>query len=264
MITERDTAYFISDAHLGADSRRPEQGEEHILAFFGRIRDHATHLFILGDLFDFWIEYAHAIRPRYFPVLHGLKTLADAGVSIHCLAGNHDFALGPFIEHTIGIRLHGNHSDIVVQEKMVHLYHGDGVRRAVVGYRVLRGLLRNRVLQWLYKLLHPDIGVPLGMWVSGLSRHFHVDKLTEEARREYLMYAQRYLDKDHDIVVYGHTHVPGIWTSDGKVCCNTGDWTRHYTYATMKAGVMTLWRYIPGQSPLEIKPYPPKYDASAS
>ncbi len=50
--------YFLSDFHLGA----PDHGtslirEKHIVKFLDEIKKDASHIFILGDLFDFWYEY---------------------------------------------------------------------------------------------------------------------------------------------------------------------------------------------------------------
>ena len=76
----KDTAYFISDAHLGIDI--PDCGErgDILHKFLREIAPRAEHLFIVGDLFDFWIEYRNAVRPDYFPTLHALYNLADVAL----------------------------------------------------------------------------------------------------------------------------------------------------------------------------------------
>ncbi len=191
----KKTAYFISDAHLGIHLKNCEQREEYLISFLHEIRENASHLFIVGDLFDFWIEYKHAIRPIYFSILHEFRQLIEMGVEIHYLAGNHDFALGPFLEETVGINIHPQYLNITVQGKNLYLRHGDGVLRNDNGYRFWRALLRNPVCQVLYKLLHPNFGVPFASLFSGSSRFLNPNILSEKRKKEYIQTAQNYLNK---------------------------------------------------------------------
>jgi len=254
----KEIAYFISDAHLGIQLKGCEEREKHLVSFLQEIRNSASHLFIVGDLFDFWIEYKHAIRPEYFSILHELKQLIDNGVSVSYLAGNHDFALGSFLKQTIGLNISPAHLDLTVQGKNIHLCHGDGVLKSDVAYRFWRRVLRNPVNQMVYKLLHPNIGIPFATLFSGSSRYFQLKKYTKEKRMEYLSVAMSYLDKGADIIIMGHTHYPEIYDIGGKTYCNVGEWMRQYTYARLKKGRLSLLQYLPSQSPLEIEPLPVK------
>jgi len=252
MDTRQKPLYFISDAHLGLSIKGCDQREAHLIEFLRCIAATGQGLFILGDLFDFWIEYRRAIRPDYFSVLCELARLVEKGIPIHYLAGNHDFALGPFLEKTVGIQTHDAHYTATLQGKKVYLYHGDGLIRRDVGYRILKKILRNPFNQKLYKFLHPDIGVPLGSLCSGSSRKVTSHFITEDVLQEYRDHARRYLNAGNDIVMFGHTHRPEIRHWDGKTFCNTGEWIKQYTYAKLENGVLSLWRYIPGQNPQEI------------
>ena len=258
----KDTVYFISDAHLGIQLKEGDQREKHLISFLQGIRSSASHLFIVGDLFDFWIEYKHAIRPTYFSVLHQLKLLIDDGVTVYYLAGNHDFALGPFLNHTIGINICSSHLDISLQEKNIHLCHGDGILKSDAAYRFWRSVLRNPINQMVYKLLHPNIGVPFARLFSGSSRYFRLKKYTKEKRMEYLKAAINYLEKGADIIIMAHTHYPEIYDIGGKVYCNVGEWLRQYTYARLKKGKLSLFQYLPSQPPVEIEPLEPLSELS--
>ena len=254
----KDTAYFISDAHLGIQLKESNEREKLLISFFQGIQSSASHLFIVGDLFDFWIEYKHAIRPNYFSVLHQLKLLIDDGVTVYYLAGNHDFALGPFLKNTIGITICPSHLDISLQNKNIHLCHGDGILKTDTGYRFLRSVLRNPFNQMVYKWLHPNIGVPFAHLFSGSSRYFRDKKFTKEKRTQYLKAAISYLEKGADIIILAHTHYPEIYDIGGKIYCNTGEWLRKYSYARLKKGKLSLMQYLPSQPPVEIGPTPVK------
>jgi UDP-2,3-diacylglucosamine hydrolase len=246
-----DAIYIISDAHLGAPFTDAPEWERHCISFFRGIADRASVLYLLGDLFDFWIEYRHAIRPDYFRIVHELKNLVDRGIQVHYFAGNHDFALGPFLTDTVGIKVYPGHEETVLQGKRVHLYHGDGLIRRDVGYRVLKRLLRNPLNQALFKLLPPWIGVPLGSVCSGMSRSIKGD-CSPELRAEYRAAAKSYLDKGNDIVFFAHSHHAEISRWGNKIYCNTGAWMRSYNFATLDGGVVRLWRYRSGLEPEEV------------
>jgi len=253
-IDKEPDAYFVSDAHLGIRLAGYDDRESHLLAFLESLAGRAGRLFILGDLFDFWIEYDRFIRSDYFPTVHVLRKLTESGTDIHYLAGNHDFALGPFLTRHAGVTVHPGHVDLAVQGRRLHLYHGDGLLKADVGYRVMKKVLRNRFNQRLFRLLHPALGLAVASFFSGASRKFLGMLLREWAIEEYRTVALRYLDQGSDIVVFGHTHYPEIRTVGEKCYCNTGEWIRKYTYARMRDGVITLWRHTPAGQDQEVAP----------
>lgn len=250
----KDCAYFISDAHLGIHRAGCEQRQIHLFTFLEQIRDHASHLIIVGDLFDFWIEYKHAIRPVYFPVLHEIRKLVENGTKIMYLAGNHDFALGPFLSAVIGIETFPGHLDLQLQGKHIHLFHGDGLLKSDFVYRLWSKALRNPINQRLFKCIHPDIGIAFATLCSGTSRALNSKRWSDRKLHELRLHAERFLASSSDIVVFGHSHVPEIHESGGKVYCNTGEWMLRYTYAKLQNGSMGLWDFLPGTQPRQIMP----------
>jgi UDP-2,3-diacylglucosamine hydrolase len=247
-----DTLYFVSDAHLGAPFPDAPEWERSFAEFLGSIRESATALYILGDLFDFWIEYRHAIRPDYFRTIHELKNLVDRGVEVNYFAGNHDFALGPFLTDTIGIKVYSGHFRTELQSRKVFLFHGDGLIRKDAGYRILKRLLRNPFNQKVYKLLPPSVGVRLGSFCSGTSRNINEHRMTETILSEYRDRAKSYLDQGSDIVFFAHTHEAELSRWGEKIYCNTGAWMRTFNFATMKNGTVRLWTWRRNQEPVEL------------
>lgn len=240
---KKDTVYFISDAHFGISISGQESREEHFSSFIQDISTSMSKLFIVGDLFDFWIEYKRAIRPDYFNVLYTLKQLTEKKIPVHYLAGNHDFALGTFLKDYLGITIHHGHYETVIQDKKVHLYHGDGLIKSDYGYRILRKILRNPVNQHIYKLLHPNIGVWFATRCSGHSRKYLSGRISEKSVQEYRMHARKYLESGNDIAIFGHTHRAELCDLGCGIYCNTGSWLINYNYASMKNGRISLWAY---------------------
>src|SRR5690348_881531 len=163
---------FISDVHLGAG--RPDADAARgarLISFLDRHAASARELYILGDLFDFWFDYRHAIPKHHVPVLAKLGALVERGVPVTFFGGNHDFWAGPYLRDTFGIRSFDGPATLPIDGRNVALMHGDGLARGDAGYKALKGMLRNPVTMAAYRALHPDFGIPFALWVSRVSRH---------------------------------------------------------------------------------------------
>ena len=247
------TIYIVSDAHIGAPLQDAPIWERELIAFINAIPNSTGALYILGDLFDFWIEYGRAIRADYFNMLHALRKLTERGIAVHYFAGNHDFAFGPFITQTMSMTVHYGHVVAELQGRRIHLYHGDGLIGRDLSYRFLKRLLRNPLIQTLYKLLPANIGIPLVSFCSASSRKASERFMNKNIIDEYRRHALSYLKNGCDIVFFGHSHHAELSKWGEKIYCNTGAWMRHYNYATLTGGEVRLWRYRQADKPLEIQ-----------
>jgi len=221
--------FFFSDAHLGApyfpdDTER--QGK--IVAFLEHVKQHGAGLFIVGDLFDFWFEYKHAIPNRHFAVLFKLHELRQCGVAIDYLAGNHDLWLGDYLQNEVGVNIHHDGVARNLFGYQCFITHGDGSAKRDVGYRVLRRIMRHPVNIFLYRLLPPDIAIPFAKRMSHTSRTYRECDSSWDG--DYRAYAEGKFAEGYDVVVMGHTHRPRFEREDGKALVNLGDWIQHFTY----------------------------------
>lgn len=225
-------AYFISDVHLATEhSAEEEQKQERLTLFFNKIRSDATHLFIVGDFFDFWFEYKYVIPKAYFPFLYALKELSKSGVEIHYLAGNHDFALGSFLDEYIGIKTWPEDNAMELDGKRFYLFHGDGVAKNDGPYRMLRRILRNSFNQKLFRWLHPDVGIPFARFASGTSRSYTNQNNHLRDESDYIEFARRKFAEGFNYVLMGHRHNPLEHEENGHKYINLGDWLHNFTYA---------------------------------
>ena len=165
--------YIFSDVHLGADDDDTEAAKlAKIGLLFERVKADGDRLIVLGDLFDFWFEYKHAIPKEHHRVLFMMTELIERGIKIDYVSGNHDFWLGDFFSTQMQISLHRDFLDLDYDGRRLHLIHGDGLARADRGYRFLKRILRNPLNIWLYRKLPPDWAIPLARKVSGSSRNY--------------------------------------------------------------------------------------------
>lgn len=250
-------AYFISDAHLGINLAGYESREDDLIGFLNTVVSEADHLFIVGDLFDFWIEYKTTIRSCYFKILNALANLRNSGTDITYITGNHDFAVKSFLVDTLGIKVVHDHYSIRYQNKLLHFFHGDGIIAKDSGYRILRKILRNPLNQKLYQMLHPDFAIWLAELFSGSSRKYLADRLTESKIDEYKAAALQMLNNGDDLVIFGHTHRAQLWQMpNGKSFLNPGEWIKKYTYGTLAEGIPHIYRYISPYVSQEIEAKP--------
>jgi UDP-2,3-diacylglucosamine hydrolase len=231
-----EVAYFFADAHLGTESVALEAHREARLRDFLRaVSERATRLYIMGDLFDFWFEYRTAIPRRFFEILGTLRDVRDMGVQITYLAGNHDFWLGTFMTETLGIHFHDGALPLTLQGRRLWLHHGDGLVGGDIGYRLLKKVLRNPMSNFLYRCIHPDLGIPFAHYVSRWSRRTrgHLPLSTERLVRE--IAAPRFAE-GYDAVLIGHFHRPYELRENGRDFVVLGDWIDDFSYAVLEDG----------------------------
>ncbi len=232
--------YFISDVHLG--EKAPDEEKErvlHFLSFLKSIESKADKIFFVGDLFDFWFEYKYVIPKRYFSVLHQLKNFAEKNIEMHYLTGNHDFWLGEFFTKEMGITIHENDWSGVIDGKKFYLFHGDGVAKKDVWYRFLKRILRNKTNIKLYRLLHPDLGIPFARLVSGSSR-LYTNQINLNDNDDYIEFAKTKLKEGFDYVIMGHRHTPMEIEENGRKYINLGDWLVNFSYAVFDGQKLKL------------------------
>jgi len=233
--------YFISDVHLGHDSVSEERAKlEKLEAFFKLVASDGEHLYILGDLFDFWFEYKHAIPKDHLKVLFLLSQLVESGVKLSYITGNHDFWLGDMLTRHLDVEIFRDAAEVSHYDKKIYLIHGDGLAKADSSYRVLKRVMRNRFNIFLYRQIPPDIGIPFAKWCSRKSRERSSGLPKDSFVQEYRDYAEKVLANGYDCVMIGHTHHPERVEFKSGVYINTGDWYEHFTYAVLRDGRFEL------------------------
>lgn len=244
------STYFLSDLHLGApyfpDSH---EAERRVVAFLDHIKDDAEAIYLLGDILDYWYEYRYVV-PRGFVRFFGkLAELADSGVRIVWMIGNHDIWISDYLPKELGIEV----VDGVLRERIngleFLLTHGDGVGKLKPSFRFLRGLFRNKVCQKAFSAIHPRWTVPFAYnWsrhsrMKGESRGIPDEKLLENLRAFTVAYHKEHPEVDY--FVYGHVHVLSREEVDeGCEMIVLGEWIHTFSYAVLQGKRLDLlkWR----------------------
>ena len=234
--SENKKIYFASDQHLGAPTPKASlPREKKFVAWLDTIKEDAGTIFLLGDLFDFWFEYKTVVPKGFVRVLGKLAELKDAGIDIYFFVGNHDLWMRDYFQKELNIPIFHKPQEFEINGKIFLIGHGDGLGPSDHGYKRMKKVFTFPFFKWLFRWLHPDIGVRLGHYFSVKNKLISGD---EDARflgeeNEWLaLYCRRKLtEKHYDFFIFGHRHLPlEIELNNNSTYINLGDWIQYFTY----------------------------------
>lgn len=196
--------YAISDLHLS-----PQHPT--LLAAFQRLclklPQSTQSLWILGDLFDFWIG-DDAPNPAADGVIKALHSLHSKGIQTHFIPGNRDFLLGAQFAQSAHITLHPEGKLMVVNGRPTWFIHGDHLCIDDQPYIEFRNMVRNPT--WQQGFLSKPVSERIAMAekarsVSATENAQKADDIMDVNRDFTLEQTQRHGAID---LLHGHTHRP--------------------------------------------------------
>jgi UDP-2,3-diacylglucosamine hydrolase len=248
-LTDVKKVYFASDQHFGAPTAEKSfPREQKFVAWLDEIKHDADALFLLGDLFDFWFEYKTVVPKGFVRVLGKLAEIRDSGIPIYFFVGNHDLWMYDYFEKELNIPVYHKPKHFIINNKEFFIGHGDGLGPGDKGYKRMKKVFTNPFSKWIFRWLHPDIGVRLAQYLSVknklISGKEDVKYLGEE--NEWLVhYAKKKLESKHyDFFIFGHRHLPlEIILKDQSRYFNLGDWIGYFSYGVFDGTNFELKRY---------------------
>jgi UDP-2,3-diacylglucosamine hydrolase len=241
-----DRVIFLADVHLGLPGDTSARMDR-FAAFLRWIHGKAAHLYIVGDLFDFWFEYRRVVPNTAPQVLCELYHLIRSGMKITLLAGNHDYWFGPYLRESIGLETFPDEVGITCQGRHVLIHHGDGLYPRDYGYRLLKKILRHPVSIGLFGLIHPDLAHRIASFTSKTSRQYLAPPpgRDEHYAELFRRIADEKLKQGYDAVIYGHSHVRLLEKRERGTLILLGDWINYSTYAVLENGQFSLQEWNP-------------------
>ncbi|MBC6610539.1 UDP-2,3-diacylglucosamine diphosphatase [Hymenobacter sp. BT507] len=240
--------YFASDFHLGTPTAASSLARERkIVRWLDEVAADAAAIYLLGDIFDFWFEYRHAI-PRGFIRLQGkLAELTDAGIPIIFFTGNHDMWMFDYFTQELGIPIYRHPVSQRIGGHEFHMGHGDGLGPKDYVYKVLKRVFASPVSQWLFARIHPNLGIGIA---NGWSRRSRIQNTKVEevyqGDAEWLLQYCRELEPQHhhEYYIFGHRHLPlDVEVAPGSRYLNLGEWVNFCSYAVYDGENLVL-RYF--------------------
>jgi UDP-2,3-diacylglucosamine hydrolase len=246
----RTKIYFASDFHLGVPNpEKSREREKRIINWLDEISEDALEIYLVGDLFDFWYEYSTVIPKGFIRFQAKLAELCDIGIKVHVFTGNHDMWMFSYFENELGVEMHRGPIRREWNGKAFFIAHGDGLGPGDHGYKFIKKVFANPLCIWLFKWLHPDVGVRLANFWSGRSRESNLitDETYKGDENEWLLqFCKNTLEAEHiDHFVFGHRHL----VLDKKVgndsrYINLGAWFKDPHYAVWDGTELSLRKVI--------------------
>jgi UDP-2,3-diacylglucosamine hydrolase len=242
---------IVSDAHLGYS---PPAVETALLEFLDAVPDLGDSLLVNGDLFEFWFAYRRVIPRDGFRVAAALGRLA-VRLPVAVVGGNHDRWGAAFWNDELGVRFAAEQLELEVGTRRVRALHGDLVSGAHRG--ILDRMVSLPTTSAVYRLLHPDLGVPLVRWLAGRLGDHGTEGDTierESAAQERWALEQLRSEPSLGLLVLGHTHRPAlVEAGPGQQYLNPGAWFDGFRYALATSVGAELRRFTP---PTPLRPCP--------
>ncbi len=239
-------AYFVSDLHLGLpDAETSLRREKRFCQWLDTISSDASHLFIVGDLFDFWYEYKYVVPRGFVRTLGKLAELSDKGLPIFFFTGNHDQWMLDYFEVELGIKVFRDVQRFTFNDKKIIIGHGDGLGPGDYSYKRLKKIFTSPIARWLFSRLHPNFALWLGnKWSKNnrLLNGIHEEQFLGEEKEWLIGYSREALTKEHtDYFIFGHRHLALDYTlSNTSKYINLGDWLTFYSYASFDGNKVEL------------------------
>ena len=245
--------FFASDFHLGVpDTVRSLEREKKIVRWLSSIQAEAQVIFLVGDIFDFWFEYRHAIPRGYIRLQGKLAELIDAGIEVVFFTGNHDMWMFDYFTRELGIPIYRQPQRYLINETSFFIGHGDGLGPGDYTYKLLKKVFANKASQWLFARFHPNFGIGLANYWSRRSRISNTKKPEEFlGEKEWLLTYSRQIEalRHHDYYLFGHRHLPlDLPVGDKARYINLGEWVNFCTFATFDGSSVVLNEFEPKQS----------------
>lgn len=223
------STYFISDLHLC--DQQPQITKRFIQFCQSKARQ-ARALYILGDLFEYWLGDDVLDKTSQTVKMH-LQKLSEHGVDVYFIAGNRDFLLGQDYANSCGMKLLKEPHVIELNKEKILLIHGDAECTDDIAYQQVRTMLRDS--KWQQQFLAKSIEERI---VFAQNAREQSQKHTKNAMSgtEDIMdvnqYAieQQFDEHDVELMIHGHTHRPGIHQHQQRTRIVLGDWHHQVSY----------------------------------
>ncbi|WP_443090233.1 UDP-2,3-diacylglucosamine diphosphatase [Basfia succiniciproducens] len=198
--------YFISDLHLSENRPKLTALFEH---FMHNIAPQAQAVYILGDLFDFWVGDDEK-SPLISRVQAQIKQLTEKNIPCYFIHGNRDFLLGEKFAESCGLQLLPDYKIVNLYGTDTLICHGDTLCTDDVNYQTFRRKVHQKWRQRLFLLLPLKVRIKIA------------DKIRRQSRHDKKMKSAEIMDVNGEFVcqiferfkvrqmIHGHTHRQNI------------------------------------------------------
>lgn len=238
------STWFISDLHL--DLARPANIQQ-FLELLKQLRSEADALYILGDLFEYWVgdDILDTHQGEVLlPIIDAIKALSDSGVDVPFIHGNRDFLIGESFAERTGCKLLPEQLVIDLNGTPTLIMHGDTLCTDDHEYQKARGMMRS--VEWQQQLLR--LSIPERIQKAQEYRKLSAQTTASQQEEILDTNQQAVIDvmREQGVtqLIHGHTHRPAVhqFELDGKMATRIvlGDWYDQSSYLRVDSSSLKL------------------------
>ena len=196
---------FLADVHLRRDDVRRR---ETFVRLVDGLAEADVRLYVLGDLFDFWLGPAQLeVEPEWQTVFDALGRVTAAGGQVTFFHGNRDYCMGRYLTRAIGAETVPHSTTIDLDGRRVLLTHSDMLCTCDQLYHVARRFTRGRLFSAVWWCVPSRLKFGCYRVYRNISRR--QDRERRASRHGIDRAALRALvRRGIDVVVCGHVHAP--------------------------------------------------------
>ncbi|UWZ93096.1 UDP-2,3-diacylglucosamine diphosphatase [[Pasteurella] aerogenes] len=198
--------YFIADLHLS-------ENQPHLtrlfLDFMQQQAPDAEAVYILGDLFDFWIGDDEQ-SPLIEQVKEQIKRLTDKHIPCYFIHGNRDFLVGKRFAKACGLTLLPTYQVLNLYGQKTLLCHGDTLCIDDLAYQRFRRKVHQPWRQWLFLCLPLKVRLKIAQKIRHKSQQDKQRKSDEIMDVNPDFVRQIFTQFDVNLLIHGHTHRQNI------------------------------------------------------
>lgn len=241
--------------HLGADPAEQDTiVERDLMNLVSFCRDRDFEIILLGDFFDYWMEYpGFTVPPLGQSILQLFKSYhEETNKRTLFVTGNHDNWTNGYLT-SIGFDLEHEYRILEDNDLSMMVMHGDGLSDPKVNFPrpFAHRLLRNSYFTAFYKwIFPPNTGWFLMRMFSNSNKKIGNKKIINSRTNILERWARQFVENNDHIqaIVCGHLHKPSIWSHNGDTVMNCGSFRDNRTlglYTEKKFKIVT-WDSING------------------
>ncbi len=229
--------YFAGDFHLGVDGQTSSlEREKKICHWLDEISNDAEHIYLLGDVFDYWFEYKRVVPKGHVRFLGKLAEIAER-CPITVFRGNHDLWMKDYLPQECGVQVLTGPLEVEHYGKKIYLHHGDGLGPGDRAYKWLRKLFHASWAQSAFASLPINWATGLAQSLSRKSRSAQAPPAFQQNQKEQLfVYCEGLISQGHqaDFYVFGHRHLTlDLVLSNASRYINPGTWLGEARFARL-------------------------------
>lgn len=202
-------SWFLSDIHLKDVNER--NGNTLLRFLFYLNQNPGKHrLFLLGDIFDFWLSDGKVFQQHYQVLIEQISKFKKNGGLVYYFEGNHDFHIDVFWTKYLEIPVYEAAAFFEQDGLKLRLEHGDFINPNDKAYLRYRATVRHPLVE------------PFGHYLPGWFWKWFGEKTSQKSRKRSSYYASQnsekmiqlirdyarrvYLENEFDLIVTGHMH----------------------------------------------------------